>query len=340
MLDILETNKTQIYSTNVLNTELIRTGTNPSGSCFFYSLYLPFTFFRQLSNEDRMKFIEKKRAELAEKINFDEWFLIQNGNIAFLQIIETMRLIIHSIPKLIMENKVYFEKYDINPMAIDILFTLLNPSLIEQEILPQWDMECSKNYQEGQEDSYLEQIKNTWYTIYKGKVKKAIDDLEKKVDEHIEKMSTDKKSKVIQKLSLLSYPIFDFVTTKALSDFKAEISDVEKWLNIFIFSSVITYLDLKVNIIILDSETGMPYEGMKLLYKKNTFKNDNPFVVILYFKEMHFESLGKKINVNKKTIIQRLFKKDDPFIITCLTYLEEEEEFSVKGNTTDVTIPS
>jgi len=47
---------------------------------------------------------------------------------------------------------------------------------------------------------------------------------------------------------------------------------------------------------------------------------------------MHFESLGKKITVNNKNVIHRLFKKDDPFIITCLTYLEEDEELSVKGN--------
>ena len=333
MLDILDCNQTKPYSTNVLNTELIRTGTNPSGSCFFYSLYLPFKDFRQLSNEERMTFITNKRRQLSDKINFDEWFAIQNGNIAFLQIIETMRLIIHSIPKLIMENQEYFEKYEINPLAIDILFTLLNPTLIEQEILPQWDIECSKSYQENQEESYLEQIKNTWYNIYKSKVKKAIEDLEKKVDDSIPKMPNEKKSKVIQKLSLLSYPIFDFVTNKSLAEFKAEIADVKKWLNIFIFSSVIDYLSLKINIIIIDSETGMPYEGMKLLYKKNTFKNDNPFVVILYFKEMHFESLGKKITVNNKNVIHRLFKKDDPFIITCLTYLEEDEELSVKGNT-------
>jgi len=332
MLDFLQVNETKPYSTSVLNTELIRTGTDQSGSCFFYSLYYPFKDFRELPSDERKVYIENKRMELANKIQFEEWFLIQNGNIAFLQIIETMRLIMHSIPKLLLDNQEYFEKYDVNPVAIDILFTLLNPNLVEQEILPQWDMECSKKYQAENEESYLEQIKNTWYDIYKIKVKKAIDELEKKIDSHVPKMSADKKSKVIQKLSLLSYPIFDFVTSKALSDFKAEISDPKKWLNVFIFSSVVDYLNLKVNIIILDEETGMPYEGMKLLYKKHVFKNDHPFVVILYFKDMHFESLGKKTTINKKTIIQRLFKKDDPFIITCLTYLEEDEESTTRVN--------
>jgi len=245
---------------------------------------------------------------------------------------------IHSIPSILCENQHYLEKYNVDEMAIEILFMLLNPSVVEKEILPQWDMECSRSvlsessssssakadvtaFQEEKE-AFLEQIKNTWYDIYRTKVKRSIDDLEKRVDPHIQKMSLEKKTKVVQKLSLLSYPIFDFVTSKALSDFKSEIGDVHKWLNIFIFSSVMHRIDLKINVIILDSETGMPLEGMKLLYDRKKFDNDYPYVVILYFKEQHFESLGKKTTVNKKTVINRLFKKDDPFIITCLTYLD------------------
>jgi hypothetical protein len=210
---------------------------------------------------------------------------------------------------------------------------LLNPSVVEKEILPQWDMECSRSVLtsesatvdaalQEQKEAFLEQIKSTWYNIYKTKVKRSIDDLEKRVDPHIQKMTSEKKTKVVQKLSMLSYPIFDFVTSKALSDFKSEIGDVHKWLNIFIFSSVMHRIDLKINVIILDSDTGMPLEGMKLLYDRKKFDNDYPYVVILYFKEQHFESLGKKTTLNKKTVINRLFKKDDPFIITCLTYLD------------------
>jgi len=333
MMEILPLEATEPFSTNVLNTELVRTGTSGEGSCFFYSLYMPFKEFRSLSPQDKEEYIRKKREELAAKINYDEWFLIQNGNLAYLQIIETMRMMIHSIPSILCENQQYLEKYNVDEMAIEILFLLLNPTVVEREILPQWDMECSRSVstmtsgksvdgQENDKDAFLEQIKSTWYDIYKTKVKRSIDDLEKRVDPHIQKMTVDKKSKVVQKLSMLSYPIFDFVTSKALSDFKSEISDVHKWLNVFIFSSVMHRIDLKINVIILDADTGMPLEGMKLMYNRKKFDNDYPFVVLLYFKEQHFESLGKKTTVNKKTVINRLFKKEDPFIITCLTYLD------------------
>lgn len=325
MIEILPLEETQPFSTNVLNTELVRTGTSIKGSCFFYSLYMPFKEFRMLSSSDKEEYIRRKREDLAAKINYDEWFLIQNGNLAYLQIIETMRMMIHSIPSILCENQQYLEKYNVDEMAIEILFMLLNPSVVEKEILPQWDMECSRTVIQtisDDKEAFLEQIKNTWFDIYKNKVKRSIDDLEKRVDPHIQKMSSEKKTKVVQKLSMLSYPIFDFVTSKALSDFKSEIGDVHKWLNVFIFSSVMHRMDLKINVIILDAETGMPLEGMKLMYDRKKFDNDYPYVVILYFKEQHFESLGKKTTINNKTVINRLFKKDDPFIITCLTYLD------------------
>lgn len=319
-MEILKSSDTSLYQSNVLNTELIRTGTNSSGSCFFYSIYIPFQEFRKLTEDNRLEYIKEKRQELADKINNEEWLNIQNGNVAFLQIIETMRIMIHSIPSIIKDD--FIQKYNIDNLAIDILFTLLNPSTVEKEILPQWDTECS---QQINKESFMDQMKNKWFEIYKIKIKKSIDDLEKKIDPHINKMSFDQKSKVIDKLSHLTFPIFDFITHKALSNFKNEIADINKWLNIFIFTSVLEYLNLNINIIIIDSETGKPYEGMKLFYDKKKFDNDNCFVVILYFKDIHFESLGRKITTNNKTVIQRLFKKDDPFIITCLSYLEPNE---------------
>jgi len=324
MIDILNLNENKPFVSKILNTELIRTGSNSSGSCFFYAIYTPFKEFRILNEEQKMEYIKQKREDLADQINLEEWFSIQNGNVAFLQIIENMRKIIHVIKELILDesNSKYLTQYNADKLSFEILFTLLDPKEIENEILPQWDIECSNK----KENEFIESIKNSWYNIYKNKIQKSIDNLEKKLDSNFPKMDIEKKLKIIQKLSMLSYPIFDFVTSKALSDFKEDIKNPEKWLNIFIFNSVLQFLNMKVNILIIDSETGMPYEGMKLIYKKDSFDNNYPFIVILYFKEIHFETLGKKVTVNNKTIINRLFKKDDPFIITYLTYLENEDE--------------
>lgn len=321
MIDILTINETKSFTTKVLNIELLRTGTNSYGSCFFDSLFMPFKYFRSMTEEQKKKFIIEKRRELADTINFEEWFTLQNGNVAFLQIIENMRIIIHTIQEILQENdnKKYMQQYNINTESLNILFALLDPVTIEKEILPEWDIECS-NKSGGE---FLENIKSAWFAIYKKRIIRAIEDLENKLDDDTEKMDATKKQKVIQKLSLLSYPIFDFVTSRALHKFKDEISDPQRWLTVFTFMSVLQYMNLHINIIIIDYETGLPYQGMKLIHHKNEFDNDYPFVVILYFKEMHFESLGRKTVIHNKTIINRLFKKDDPFIITCISFLEK-----------------
>jgi hypothetical protein len=322
-MEFLNVNETRQYNTNILNTELIRTGTEKNGSCFFYSIYLPFLSFRKLTDKERYDFIQDKRKILSEKMNIEKWFNLQNGNVAFLQITETMSKMIHSIPDILYKNEEYLKKYNINNLTLDILFTLMDPNTIEKEILPKWDIECSKMKNSS---DFFDNIKSEWYNIYKDKITQKIADLEKKIDKNTEKMSEDHKKIVIQTLSMLSYPIFEFVTQYSLEEFKNDISNIHKWLNIFIFYSVLEYLDLNYNIIIIDNETGLPYEGMKLVLKENTFNNKNPFIVVLYFKDLHFESLGKKYIQNNKNYINRIFKKDDPFIITCLTYLGMNDE--------------
>lgn len=324
-MDILSLNEIKPYSTNVLNTELIRTGTKTStGSCFFYSLFLPFKHFRDMNEEDKITYIQKKRKELSEKIGMEEWFHIQEGNVAFLQIIEKMRSMIHQIPEILKNEDCQdmLKFYHINDITIDLLFTLLDPKVVECDILPEWDICISK---QNDKHHLLEDMKKTWHDIYRDKIEISIEELEKKLLPEIPKMTYEKKCNVIHKLSQLSFPIFDYVSSQSLLEFKNGISDIHKWLDVFIFTSVSDFIDLDVNILIINYETGKPYEGMKLLYHEKTFDNDYPFVVLLYFKDVHFESLGKKMIIQNKTIIQRFFKKNDPFIITCLTYLENDQ---------------
>lgn len=316
MSPILTPNQQEPFRTNVLNTELWRTGTAKDGSCFFHSLYMPFKYYRSLSPEKRIEFIAEKRRECADKMNMESWFSIQGGNIAFLQIIETMRELIYTIPKILQETQ---------GMAMEILFHLLDPSFIENNILPQWDMECSRD--EKSAHFFLDNIKQNWYHIYRKRIDASINEIENRLPSEVERMSEEKKNRVIEKLSLLSFPIFDFVSSKALENFRKEIAQMDKWINIFIYTVIIEMMDLPVNVIFIDYETGMPYEGMKLLYNKKRYEAvDKPFAVLLYFKDLHFESLGKKQVVGGKTIINRLFSKLDPFIITCLTYLEKDLE--------------
>ncbi|NDE13533.1 hypothetical protein EBZ80_01205 [bacterium] len=319
-MQFLEPNKTDVYPTKVLSTELVRTGTDSSGSCFFYAVMQAFKSFRELDEERREDHIRRAREELAGKIGQEDWFTIQNGTMAFLQIIEMMRRMIHTIPEILEKQEEFLQKYDVNGRAVRILFLLLDPATVEREVLPLWDMECSKASREGR--SFIEDVREKWFDIYKTKIQKLILDLEKKVDPSVPKMPEEQRQRVIQKLSLLSYPIFEFIVNEAHKAFLQEIRDPNKWLNLFIFLSVQKFMDLKVNVLLLDASTGMPYEGQRLIFKKKDFENDLNFVVLLYHKDMHYESLGRRIEENGRVMIKRIFRRNDPFIITCLTYLE------------------
>jgi hypothetical protein len=203
---------------------------------------------------------------------------------------------------------------------VRLLFTLLDPSTVERELLPVWDMECSKASRES--GSFIEDVREKWFDVYKKKIHQLIADLEKKIDPSIPRMLEEQKERVIQKLSFLSYPIFEFIVDETHKEFRDEIRDPKKWLNLFIFMSVQKFMDLRINILLVDASTGMPYEGQRLIYKKEDFENDLNFVVLLYHKDIHYESLGRRVEENGRVMIKRIFRRNDPFIITCLTYLE------------------
>jgi hypothetical protein len=319
-MEFLKTNENGSFQTNILNMELIRTGTIKNGSCFFYSLFYPFQYFRKMSELKKNEFIKEKRKELADKIDLDGWFSLQNGNIAFIQITQTLNKIIHSIPSFLYNHKESLSCNDV--VCLEILFTLLNPSTIEKEILPVWDIQCSQINMSG--SCMLEVIKQEWNEIYKKKITEKINEIEKNLSKEVDKMSEEKKNATIIKLANISNTIFDFVANYTLNEFKNEIEDVSKWINVFTLYSIVHAMDVKMNILLIDSETGTIYDGMKLFYKKEMFNNDYPYVLILYFKQMHFECLGRKYINNDKTCINRLFKKDDPIIIACLSYLDCE----------------
>ena len=322
-MEFLKIDESDSYQSNILNRELIRTGSSNDGSCFFYSIFYPFQFFRKLSVPERSEYIGNKRREIAERIDLNGWFSLQNGNIAFLQITQALNKIIHSIPRVLYENHDYLTQNNLDLLSLEILFTLLNPTTIEKEILPTWDIKCSQ-INENQAESMLGIIKKEWCKLYEQKIREKINNIEKNLNKNIDKMTDQKKEAVIQKLANISNIIFDFVANYALDEFKTEIRDPTRWINIFILHGVIINIDLKMNIIFIDSETGSLYEGMKLYYKKEMFSNDNPFVLLLYFKQMHFECLGRKYIQNNKMYINRLFKKDDPIVMTCLSYLDAD----------------
>lgn len=312
------------YFTTSDGIEFIRTVTPSDNSSFFHALYTALKEYRQLNKDEKRLYVEKKREYFSEKLQLEQWFSIQKGNVAFLQILEMMRIVIYMIPNILEDpdpKPDIFKLYHIDRELLRLLFSLLDSKTVDEYLLPQWDIECMEMEERSiQKDIMLHRMKNKWYEIYREHLTKTIETLETEISPLQEKMDNGKKSKVIHKLAEISYGIFDWVIDKAFSDFRNDIRDYNVWINIFYISSILCYMDHQFNILLIDETTGLPFEGQRFMepFCNNSFCN-RPFIVLLYFPDYHFESLGRIQNNS----VNRIFGIDDPFITKSLDYLKK-----------------
>lgn len=324
-LSPLSPGKTQRYVSQLMpSSPLVRTGTEMEGSCFFHALSTAFKNFRDLSADEKKIHVQSLRKDLAENITLTSWFQIQNGNVAFLQIIEMMRVMIYVIPSMIctQDDDDYFSIHNIDKKVLDVLFHLLEPIQVDRDLLPDWDVECCKIEKEDvSKDIFLHRMKAKWHDIYQENIQNAIEHIEKELDPCIPKMDETARLTVIHKLSDMSYYIFDFVVEKAFQRFQEDIATYTTWINIFHFMYLIDSLDLRVNILFLDASSGLPFEGMRY-FDLNRLKNNRPYVILLYFPDYHFESLGERTEMGGHPCVNRLWDKDHPVIHHYFQYLE------------------
>jgi hypothetical protein len=321
----LNINEHDVFTTSLpLKMSFIRTGVEGAGSCFFHSLFLSFKEFRMLSQDERRLYIEKKRKDLAKRLTLSEWFGIQQGNVAFLQIIEMMRIMIYILPTYVSDPRQHsiFDSYNIDVKLLDILFHLLDSAKVDHNMLPDWDVQCCQIEKNGlDEEILLHRMKSKWHQIYQDNIRQAIYELEKSMD-HQEKMTESQKLAVIHKLSEISYFIFDFVVEKTLQNFQDDIASYSTWVNTFHLLCIVHCLNLPCNFIFIDATTGLPYEGMRYFCLDKMNENGHPYAFLLYFPDFHFESLGERIERSGKRYINRLFKNDHPYVCQCIQYFQ------------------
>lgn len=329
MIDPLPVGKNERF-TSRLSPEIpfVRTGTEMEGSCFFHALFMAFREFRILSEDEKRIYVQHKRRALVENMTLTRWFQIQNGDLAFLQIIEMMRIMIYLIPSLITDpNETHlFSDHQIDKKVVEVLFHLLDPTQVDRDMLPNWDVECCKiEKNDLSKEILLHRMKSKWHDIYQDNIRKAIDQIENELDPSVPKMKESVKLTVIHKLSDLSYFIFDYVVEKAYQQFREELSQYENWINVFHYLYLIDCMDMKTNVLFLDATSGLPFEGMRY-FDLRSLRNKRPYVILLYFPDYHFEAFGERLETGPKKALNRLFPSDHPFIQAFFEYLENHPQ--------------
>ena len=324
----LPASSTEAYVCNLCpDISFMRSGVEPQGSCFFHAVYSAFRHFRDYSPEEKNIFVKAKRKELADSISVTTWFQIQDGDVAFLQIIEMMRIMVYLIPSFLTDPKEMsvLTSYNIDVQVLEVLFNLLDPTQVDYHMLPDWDVECCKmEKNEISKDILLHRMKSKWHQIYQDNIRRAIQQIEKDLDPGVEKMCETKKLAVIHKLSELSYFLFDFVVEKALLNFKEDITNYTTWINTFHYLYLVESMNIDANILFMDATTGLPYDGMRYF----TIPENTNYIVLLYFPDYHFESLGEITTMTKKKVMNRIFSSDHPFIQKFMDYLKHKKPVS------------
>ena len=284
------------------------------GSCFFHSIFYAYRSFRELNLDERTKFIARKRAKLADSITVQSWLNIQEGSVALVQIMEAMQELISEISQLDSPDiKKKITEHNIDTDILQILLLLLNTKYIEKNIMPKWDSACSKIEKPFDSESFLNRMKSLWYHLHHDSIVKKINDLEKTRPPPPHLMTSDHKLKVIHKLSSITYEIFDMVYRTAFYRFKSDIGEYTTWIDIYSFLYILENMDINANIILLDATTEAIFKGMQMI--KGSIDPEKPFVVLLYFPDFHFESVGKVIQVDDGIKnVSRIFSADDDII--------------------------
>jgi len=273
-------------------------------------VFLAFRTFRNLDETQKQEYIAQKRKEIANKLSPYKWLDSENASCAVVQISERLRQVFYSVARYLFHELTDDDDEDImesirkhvrDQKNLYVLFNLIQPSDMDYNILSDWDTIVSKDDITMDGETFLFHIKNEWRNIFFKYIDESVMRVERIVKKQID---ITKRSKILYKLAEESFVIFDIALDAAYHEFKNSISEPDKWVNIFTFSFFRENIHKEIEILIVNAENNDIYRGPRY----NTCASK--FIVLLYFADLHFESLGHTQG-NK---ISRIFDKDHPFI--------------------------
>lgn len=282
------------------NGDFIRTGTPMDGNCYYHSIFLPFKYYRDYNVDRKKNYIEEKKKLFFNTFDLEDWL---NNEKSMETIFDLFRIVVYDGS---LEDEI-FSKYEINEKNYKILCDLIGTEIFDEKIIKRFEtykekiLEC---------DSQLSMMKVYLSQIIKEEILYEINEIEKNMKQD-ELIANENKTKIIDILINNYLKVFQYIVDYSFQNFK---ENNESWLDIHYFSNFNRLNDLEMNIFFIDATTGYPYKHIQ----EYEIDETKPFVVVLYFPDYHFETIGKKVN-NK---LYRVFNYDDPFIQKIINYIE------------------
>lgn len=284
------------------NCDFIRTGIPMDSNCYYNAILYPFKYYRDYSKKKKEEYIKEKKNHFFKSFTIEEW--IKNEK-SLDNIIDLFRIIVYQG---YIESDIC-DKYQINQKNYSILCDFLNTDIFDEKIIKRFESYKTKILESENQLSmmkiYLAEIIKEEFLLQTNIVEKNIK------NEDI--ISNEKKNKIINILIENYLNVFNYMIDFSFNNFK---ENNETWLDISYFHNINKINHLDINVIFIDVTTGYPYKEIK----QYEIDEEKPFIVILYFPDFHFETIGKK----KDDKLYRIFNYNDPFIQKIINYIENQ----------------
>jgi len=308
---------------------LIRTGSCNDGSCFFYSLNTAFKEFRDATEEEKKDFIMNQRRTLSEQLLESDWMNVQQGHLAFLQIIFTLRslfFILHFLHKSEMEQQCLVTPKDgkmteqmetwkeewksllQEPHAFSLWVTCFPIEYLDQDFLSEWNQQLSPKT-----TITKEMIFRTLLSLIEQRCQDVFETMEEKGKQT--EIDGTMKECMVNGLCDLWKLILEKCIQQTFSQQKKRIETYSTWVDMDTILCILSYLPYQV--IFLHADTEQVYFDTSSLSQNHVKDNEEEeeVIVLLYYPDCHFENIGKVVvHENNRQKIIRLFTSQDSFI--------------------------
>ena len=302
-LAVLPPNKTVVFYSPVEGRDvLVRTGIIGEDNCFLHALlHAHSKDYVQLDKNERIQFVSKLRANLAEKLDKKRWEEISAGLAVQIPFQEHTRDILQDFYNAIQKNRS-------SKSSKNVYKTLINQQNDSKNDLDAYQIVC--------ELIPLDDMKNTLADAYSKFGDEKIDKCKSIIIAEFRKLAVrvfdglgnelddTRKKYCVNKVVKMMTEITNEADSKAYKNYLTNLKDTTIPVDAF---SIALFSDrFNRDIYFIDSKTRMPYQ----MVDKSSVKGRKG-VILIWLGGTHYEVVGKLLPGNR---IQREFYKDDPLI--------------------------
>lgn len=307
------------YTSKLLNTSFIRTG-SPSSNSILYSVCMAFKYYR-MEMESHVERCEKLWKEIKSTLSKTAW---TRWSTPFEKVVYILDESLKHFRIQIERDERWEQLYTQETDGMELLEIFWDKHRVYFfELFENWKQKKEED-KEKDEEEMLHRWDEMVYQFIHFCIESLETEMEKKGDPFL-KMNLHEKKTVIFRLIGIWKQIREWVLEDLYDQFIQE-TELDEFSMQFLLPILCDYF--KINILIIDADTGKPsVETMKYcLDRPNFLENKHPYLLLLYFPTCHhFESLGKQIKYpHRPLVLSRFLYKKDPFVITYLAYLESQ----------------